>query len=275
MRLPAVTQMDEVWPDFDGIEGNLLAAARAQYDNAAPFPHLVLDDLFSDVPLARVGAAYDQVAPHHWHVQGGPLQSKRRTKHGVPLPAIAQSYFNMLSSGPFIRFLTTVSGIEHLVPDPALHGGGLHEVRGGGHFQVHVDFQTSPTTGLANRLAVITYLNQDWLESDGGLLELWDRKTNRCATRIVPVFGRTVIMKQFEDSLHGHPAVVQPGKCRRALIAYFYTNGRDARPLSSLLETEYLMRPEMGLAQKAEILLRPLLPPVMTKGLRQLLRPSR
>jgi len=275
MQFETKTRISEIWPDFDCIPKQLLDQSRRFYEGAQPFPHLVFDDFFLPESLTSVDAAYESVDESSWHSQNGPLQSKRRTRHDSPLPPIAQSYFNMLSSGPFMRFLTAVTGIAHLIPDPALHGGGMHEVRDGGHFQVHVDFQDSPVTGLQNRLAVITYLNEGWTEADGGALELWDQESNSCTKRIIPSFGRMVIMKQFEGALHGHPVPVQPGKCRRALIAYFYTNGRDVRAGDTTLATQYLIRPEMRMSQKAEILLRPLLPPIVIKSIKSLVRSGR
>ncbi|MGI4745896.1 MAG: 2OG-Fe(II) oxygenase [Janthinobacterium lividum] len=275
MQFKTKSRINEIWPDFDCIPAHVLDQSRRFYEGAQPFSHLVFDDLFLSEPLIDIDAAYESVDESSWHLQSGPLQAKRRTRHNSPLPPIAQSYFNMLSSGPFIRFLTAVTGIPHLLPDPALHGGGMHEVREGGHFQVHVDFQKSPVTGLQNRLAVITYLNDGWTEADGGALELWDQESNSCSKKIIPTFGRVVIMKQFEGALHGHSVPVQPGKCRRALIAYFYTNGRGARAGDTTLETQYLIRPEMRMSQKAEILLRPLLPPVVIKSIKSLVRPGR
>ena len=275
MQLQPLPQLSHPWPDFDRIDPGRLTGWRHRYENAAPFAHLVVDDLFPKVLLTEIHASYDHVPLQDWHVQDGPLQVKKRSRQDAPLPSVAQSYFDMLSSGPFSRFLTAVTGIQHLVSDPALLGGGLHEVREGGHFQVHVDFQTSPATGLANRLAVITYLNPGWTEADGGLLELWDQTKNCCAAQVVPVLGRTVIMKQSDSSLHGHPKPVRSARCRRTLIAYFYTNGRERRLPTTTLDTSYLLRPEMALAQKAEILLRPVLPPFVTMSLMLLLRSSR
>ena len=41
-----------------------------------------------------------------------------------------------LSSGRFLRWLERVVGIEHLLPDPHLQGGGLHLTQAGGWLAV-------------------------------------------------------------------------------------------------------------------------------------------
>ena len=69
--------------------------------------------------------------------------------------------------------LCAVTGIDDLIVDPTLFGGGMHAMPSGGRFDLHTDFQQHPRTKLDNRLVLITYLNPDWREDYGGMLELW------------------------------------------------------------------------------------------------------
>ena len=43
-----------------------------------------------------------------------------------------------LNSAPFLEFLETLTGIEGLIPDPYLAGGGLHKIPRGGKLGIHV-----------------------------------------------------------------------------------------------------------------------------------------
>lgn len=80
---------------------------------------------------------------------------------------------------------------------------------------------------LDRRVNVLVYLNRDWTEENGGTLELWDRGRNRCVERVVPKYNRTVIFNTTGGALHGHPDPVKgEGRARRAMSAYFFTNGR-------------------------------------------------
>ncbi len=241
---------------------------RANYMSGTPFPHLVIDDLFPTDGLRSLVDEFDSAPPGTWReIQSG-LQKKRATPPDSPLPTQVQEYFNALNSGPFLRFLSDVTGIANLIPDPALHGGGMHEVGEGGAFEIHIDFERHPRTFLDNRLVVITYLNDDWLPEDGGSLELWHMKPPRCAKTITPIFGRTVILEQSRLAAHGHPQPIRQGRKRRSVTAYFYTNGRASTTASNLLPTTYVAHQGYSLVKRAELGLRLVLPPILLMSLR-------
>ena len=85
---------------------------------------------------------------------------KLGTRPNARLNPASRAYFDVIHRGEFVNFLGLVSGIDGLLPDPALFGGGLHEIKTGGRFSVHVDFNKHPVSGLDNRLVFITYLNK-------------------------------------------------------------------------------------------------------------------
>lgn len=230
------------------------------YRNASPYPHLVVEELFSREILQEIAKEFGSPSSFHWHEFQTPLQSKRGTAPNTNLPPKVQDYFNFLHSGPFIRFLSNITEIKNLIPDPELHGGGMHEVDAGGHFQVHVDFLKHPRTGLRNRLAVITYLNEDWKEEDGGALELWELSPPRSIVKVLPTFARTVIMEQSERAAHGHPTPVREGRKRRAIIAYFYTAETASEGGTAALPTTYVPHHGYSRLQQAELHLRRIAP---------------
>ncbi len=200
---------------------------------------------------------FDSAPPGTWRDISTGLQRKRATPPDSPLPPHVQEYFNTLNSGPFLRFLSDITGIANLIPDPALHGGGMHEVGEGGAFEIHIDFERHPRTFLDNRLVVITYLNDDWQPEDGGSLELWHVKPPRCAETITPSFAA-----------HGHPQPIRPGRMRRSVTAYFYTNGRAARARSNMLHTTYIAHRGYSGAKRLEHGLRLVMPPIILMSLR-------
>jgi len=258
------------WPHFDEILLEERRSLRSRYETAQPFPYLVLDNLFPAASLKRVTADFDNAQPHHWReIQSG-LQCRRVSAPDSPLPSAAQEYFNIVNSGPFARFLSAVTGIPDLIPDPALFGGGMHQVAGGGTFEVHIDFEQHPRTFLSNRLAVITYLNEDWTEEDGGELELWRLKPRERGAAISPVFGRTVIMGQSKIAAHGHLQPIREGRTRRSVTAYFYTNGLLSRMSSDLLPTVYVARKGQSLRQSTELMVRLVTPPLLLGGIKAL-----
>ena len=130
-----------------------------------------------------------------------------------------------LNSGPFLAFLERLTGINGLIADPHLRGGGVHIIRRGGKLGIHADFNHHKRLKVFRRLNLLLYLNREWDEAWGGHLELWNRDKTRCCRRIAPVFNRTVIFDTSNFSYHGHP---EPLECpqdesRKSLALYYYT----------------------------------------------------
>ncbi len=83
-----------------------------------------------------------------------------------------------LNSQPFLEYLSALTGIGGLLPDPYFRGGGLHEIPRGGFLKIHADFNRHPDLPLDRRINLLLYLNADWEERYGGHLELLDPEMN-------------------------------------------------------------------------------------------------
>ena len=220
---------------------------RQRFTDAKPFRHVVIDNLFQPEFLEKVLEDFS-VGFGDWVHYNTPDEVKRGTRPNAKLGAGSQRYFDVIHRGQFLQFLSAVTGIGGLLPDPSLFGGGLHEIPNGGRFSVHTDFNRHPVTQLDNRLVFITYLNKDWQASYGGRLELWDAPSQQCVSEVVPVFGRSILFAHSPDSLHGHPnAVAAPdGRSRRSVAAYFYTNGGPGAEEGESHTTRFLSSPQFG-----------------------------
>lgn len=206
-----------------------IKAMRQQFQSNTPFPHLVIERLFSPKLLQLMYAEFDHMKWNDWRVAATPVEIKRGSLPNATFGPAAQIYFQTIASGRFIDILKQITRIDGLVCDTELYNGGLHEIPDCGHFHVHTDFTHHPVTNLDNRLVLITYLNEGWIEDDGGLLELWDKEANACAKKVVPLLGRTILLYQSALSLHGvSPTKKACGaKPRRSAACYYYSNGRE------------------------------------------------
>jgi 2OG-Fe(II) oxygenase superfamily len=223
------------------------AELRQKFSTAKPFPHVVIDGLFQPVVLEKILEDFS-VGFGDWIHYNTADEKKRGTRPNAKLGAGSQRYFDMIHRGQFLQFLSAVAGIDGLLPDPTLFGGGLHEIPEGGRFSVHTDFNRHPVTGLDNRLVFITYLNKDWQASYGGRLELWDAQSKQCVSEVVPLLGRSILFAHTPHSLHGHPnPVAAPGgRSRRSVAAYFYSNGGPGIEAEETHTTRFLSSPQFG-----------------------------
>lgn len=223
---------------FDYPELQAIARSRGDaYRGADPFPHIMLENVLSAevleglcesipgplsaIPWRRVEAHFDDGVA----AQAQKLGMARE----LELAPLIRRLFRELNSGSFLRFLSNLSGIQGLIPDPTLQGSGIHQTLNDGVLAVHADFTSHKVFSLQRRMNVLIYLNRDWREEYGGHLQLWSRDMSRCERRIMPAFGRCVIFNTSANSFHGHPEPVHcpAGMTRKSIAMYYYTAGRD------------------------------------------------
>jgi len=223
-------------------DGGFAARLRGQLISEQPFPHLCLPGLFNPVLLELVLEEFDHLPPRNWRGYDNRHEKTFRSHAQYQPGPAARLYFWLVNSTAFVDFLAHVTGVDPLIADTTLLGGGLHESRNGGHFGIHRDFDRHLHTGLHNEMVVLTYLNRDWDDEWGGALELWDAEQGMCRKRISPEFGLTVLMRHGPHSYHGHPQPMQlpQGRTRRSLASYYYSQHAATQVPASDLSTLFL-----------------------------------
>jgi hypothetical protein len=242
-----------------------LASARPDYVAAVPFPHCVIDDFVPASVLEQVLVEFPDPRDPGWSQTRSGRDRKMLYRDEDGMGPQTRQLVDQLRSSTFVRFLEALTGIAGLVPGPHLDGGGgLCAIEPGCRLQVHADYNRNEHIRLDRRLNVILFLNKDWREEYGGQLELWDRTVTRCGRRILPAFNRCVVFATSDYTPHGHPTPVQTpdGRTRKALILYYYTNGRPADEATAAHGTIYHARPgEHG--ARARRILRKCVPPIV------------
>jgi len=209
--------------DFSVFRSDLVADAyRTKYREASPWPHVVVDDLLDPAVLAAAESeemTYALALP----VRHATRQIKAESP-AVSGPS-AQAILDALSGRRFIAFLEDLTGISHLIPDPAHYWAGLHVFPPGAFQGLHRDFRVHPVSRLFHRVNVIVYLNSGWRSEYGGDLELWTSELTYCAGRVAPHAGTTVIFESTSSALHGVPDPIRcpADRARLSLVSNYYT----------------------------------------------------
>jgi len=216
----------------------------SDYQNAAPFPHIVMDDFLDrDVLRGIVDEFPDREGRTYFD------RAQERLKYQFD-PNTVESFkvrnlLAELNGEPFLAFLSAMTGIDGLISDPYYAGGGLHETLSGGHLSIHADFNLHGKMKIERRLNLLVYLNDDWPQEFGGELELWDKKMRGAAQSVLPVMARAVVFNTTLQSFHGQPDPVRcpPDRSRRSIATYYYT----ALPADKVINkrtTTFQTRPE-------------------------------
>ena len=213
------------------------------FRDARPYPHIVIDDFLLASAARELALVFpgpdDPIAWDHYAAPG--LEVKLGCGAEERLPASIRHALHDLNSGPFVRFLEQLTGIDHLLPDPHLAGGGIHLSRHGGHLGIHADFNWHERLQAHRRLNLLIYLTPDWRPSWGGALELWNSDASRRERSVEPLFNRAVLFTTRSDTFHGHPEPwsAPNGIYRQSLALYYYTSQRPEAELRPAHNTLY------------------------------------
>ncbi len=220
---------------------------RQQFSTAVPFNHVVIDD-FLEPAFARQlldnFPAFDRdLAVDESGKVGAKCVHEDVRSLGDPYQALD----DLVASRHFLDLIETITGIEGLVYDPFYYGGGTHENLSGQDLDLHIDFNYHPTSNLHRRLNLILFLNDHWMESWGGCLELCQdpKQPDSAKVSIVPQFNRLAMFATTEHSWHGFLRILEGDgpRSRKSFALYYYSHDRPAEELEQPHSTVYIDRP--------------------------------
>jgi hypothetical protein len=253
----------------------LATTARSSYLNAQPFPHIVFENFFDPSLLDLVLEEFPKPGEIRWQSFDNAQEIKLASAAEASFGSATRLLLYHLNSITFLQFLSSVTGVENLIPDPRFDGGGLHQIVRGGKLAVHADFNKHAAYGLDRRLNLLLYLNKGWHEEYGGHLELWDREMTGCKAKVLPVFNRVMVFGTTDFTYHGHPDPLQcpESMTRKSVALYYFSNGRPAEEISGAHSTVFRARDEqdfnLTLRQRLRGLAKDLVPPIVSRQFRR------
>ena len=219
----------------------IAAKLKSNYQNAKPFPHIVIDNFFKEELLSEILKDFPDLSKlRNSKKYKNQSEFKFASNRGEKdLPYSIKNFLRYLNSQTFLEFLQELSSIEQpLIPDPHFLGGGLHETKRGGFLKIHTDFYKHYETGLDRRMNLLIFLNKEWDKEYQGGLEFWDKNIQTCHQNILPIFNRVVIFNTNDYSFHGVPTplLCPSNMSRKSIAMYYYSNGR---PQSEVRTTNF------------------------------------
>lgn len=213
---------------------------RKQFDSAKPFRHVVVDGFLQPDFCRALVDQFPAFQPEQARNEIGEVGRKAVHQNLTQIgPAYAQ-LDQLLQDPAFLKLTGEITGIPKLLYDPEYVGGGTHENLDGQDLDTHVDLNYHPATRLHRRLNLIVFLNPEWREEWGGLLELGEQA-------ILPVENRCVIFETTESSWHGFRRITLPEHARhlsrKSIAVYYYTKDRPTGETAPSHGTLYVQRP--------------------------------
>jgi hypothetical protein len=237
------------------------------FKNAKPYPHISIDNMFSGEELDKLIQEIPPIADDHFVHENDERLHTYNLRSAVELGETGFQLTAFLHSAAFLYFLSELTGIWQLLPDPYLQGAGYHVMPRGGKFDVHADRNTAYETGLHRRLSLIIYLNKNWKPEYGGQFELWNSDATRCEGVVEPIFNRTVIFEITDQNFHGVPRRIAcpEGRSRDCFLVYYHTaqsaSKSDAPPHTSIYAPSLYRKNGSALRK----LVRDVTPPIMLR----------
>lgn len=182
-----------------------------------PFPHWIIEGRFDPQTLRTILAEWP--APKKMTFKVCSTSIKAHNCRWDDFGPTTREFIEHLNDKFFLRYLEKLTGIDNLIPDPELKGGGLHEIPPGGFLKMHVDFNWHPRLLAVRKLNLLLYLNEGW-EWNGQLILSSDGIEH---TKVIsPVFNRCVVFPTTETSWHGHPDPLEAPRSRKSIALYYY-----------------------------------------------------
>jgi Rps23 Pro-64 3,4-dihydroxylase Tpa1-like proline 4-hydroxylase len=231
-----------------------LPSLTERYRSNQPCRHILLEDFVSPALALRASQEFPGPSTQEWIHYKHQNENKLGFNKREAFPLALGQLTDELNSPEFVAWLSKLTGIAGLMPDPSLEGGGLHQSTRGGFLNIHADFSMHHYhKNWRRRVNLILYLNPDWEQAWGGALELWDKQMTACLAKYPPLLNHALIFDTNEESLHGFPDALQcpDNASRKSLALYYYTVDNDAG--AHARSTDYRARPSDGVVKSALI----------------------
>jgi len=221
----------------------------ASYRTSQPYPHLKFEEFLVPETARELARQFPIEANDHWIRYRHVNENKASTDRWEDFPPGIDALIREMNSPRFLALISRITGIEGLLADPDIEGGGMHQSWTGGFLNVHTDFTMHrQNPSWRRRCNLIYYLNEDWNPGWGGALQLWDSRMKESVQSVECLLNRAVLFNT-PRALHGFPdpLTCPDDRSRKSVQWYYYTV--DAKPEAHPEATTYHARPDESMAK--------------------------
>jgi hypothetical protein len=196
-----------------------------------PYPMIVLDDFLPTEYAHMLEQEIPRISDQHWTEF---TRRGSRMKECVKLDQapVANEFVKQMHSQQGMQWLSKLTNITDLIPDPYIVGAGYSKSYRGDSLQVHTDFNWNEEIKLHRMLSFIIYLTSDWDSDWGGDLLFKDFNNKEIIQRVQPKFNRAVFWRHHKRGFHGYPEPLTcpEGKYRSTFRLFYYVSNASHDP---------------------------------------------
>lgn len=222
------------------------------FENAKPFKHVVIDNFLQEDFIEKLCDDFPPFNKEKAINENGEVGPKCVHTDIASISDFYKNFDQAIREKDFLNSIEKMTGIEGLVIDRRMYGGGTHENVSGAELDVHVDFNYDTETGFHRRLNLLLYLNEDWDKSWGGAIEIISNPLDFYKDDLVSksyncIKNRCLIFETNEYSWHGFKRINIPEEfhhlSRKLISIYFYTKERPSEEIFANHGTFYFPYP--------------------------------
>lgn len=218
-----------------------------EFVGTPPYPMIALDNFLPADHALKMEQECNSISERHWteFTRKGSYMKECKNLDVAP---VAAEFVNQMHSQAGMTWLTKMTGIKDLIPDPYLVGAGYSRSFTGDSLQMHSDFNWNDKIRLHRMLSFIVYLSSDWKEEYGGALEFNNFDNDKTVQTIPPLFNRSIFWRYHKRGFHGYPKPITcpPDTSRNTFRLFFYVSNATYDEIDRPHRSLYWYDKELG-----------------------------
>ena len=212
-----------VYKFFSGLEQNYsVENLKVSHFQKDPVPFTFIDNFLPADIFTSILDEIKNIPKDNYTAFSSKDSHRQECRNFVDSPLL-HTVANSFHSSSFLHWIEKITGVERLIPDPHLRGGGLTRTLSNNKLGLHTDFNWNDQLRLNRKVNLILYLTPDWQSEWNGDLELWDQKGTKCVAKIEPKANRLAFWNYETWLLHGHSNKLEmPNDVSRDNLIHFY-----------------------------------------------------
>lgn len=221
-----------------------------QWNSSGPVKYFFIDNL---LPKELILQIYNDFPNNikQMHRRNNFRESKKTFAKINTLKSTIIDIIDAFHDIEIVKAISSITKIKDLEPDPELYAGGISRMDKGDFLNPHIDNSHDKFRKRYRRLNLLYYISPNWTETNGGNLELWDKRVLK-RNEILSKYNRLVVMNTNKDSWHSVNKVMV--EQARLCVSNYYFSKRSSYKSDYYHVTSFMGRPNQKILRSYSLI---------------------